>query len=143
VSNSQIDDFDQFQREKNLLLEQDRNKHLVYFSSLSVYRSNTPYNQHKKDMELLIKDNFPYYTIIRIEVIEWGRNPTTIHNVFRDNISKGYKSLIKDDFRYVVSIKEFLYWMSLIPLWERTEMNITGVRHSIQQIYDRVKQGTL
>jgi hypothetical protein len=143
VSDSSCTDASQFQREIDLLIKQDRNKHLVYFSSLSIYRSDSAYNQHKKLMEDVVRSNFPYYTIFRVEVIEWGKNPTTIHNVFRKMIAQGEEPVIQDTLRYLITKDEFQYWLNLIPLFEKHEMNAPGQPHAIQDIYDRVKAGTL
>ena len=55
VSNSKCEDETQYDREYKLLLEQPKDKHLVYFSSLSIYRSNNRYNKHKKAMEQAVE----------------------------------------------------------------------------------------
>lgn len=133
----------EFDRERQLLLAQDKNKHLVYFSSLSIYRDSNPYNEHKKKMERIVKANFNSYTIIRIEIISWGRNETTIHNVFRRKLGAGEPIEIRDTFRYIVNKDEFLYWLSLIPVGECSEMNIPGIRYSIKEILEMVKIGKL
>lgn len=70
VSNSQEHRESEYQREVDLLLEQPKNAHIVYFSSLGVLDGNSRYYRHKRDMELTIKSNFPLYTIIRIGNID-------------------------------------------------------------------------
>lgn len=142
-SDSNCTDTREFQREIALLHDQDYSKHLVYFSSLSIYRSNNDYNRHKKLMEDTVKRNFKSYTIIRVEVIAWGRNPTTIHNVFRTKLAQGEHIEVQNTFRYIVRKDEFLYWLSLIPVGEKNEMNITGQRHTIYEILQMVKKGEL
>lgn len=143
VSDSSCVDVDEFDREERLLMKQDRNKHLVYFSSLSRYRSDSEYNKHKRRMEFMVTDQFPFYTIVRVEVITWGRNETTIHNVFRKKIANAEEVQIRDETRYLLTKEEFQYWIDLIPKFERTEMNIPGKKYSIQEIYDMVKKGEL
>lgn len=144
VSDSSCTDEAQYKREIRLLLEQDRNMHLVYFSNLLMFRkSETIYCGHKIFMENLIRQQFPFYTIVRMEVIDWGKNPTTIHNVFRKMIAEGKEPTIKDETRYVLSKSEFQWWMKKILTGWRQEINVIGQMHSIQQIYDRVKAGTL
>src|SRR4029077_11085960 len=83
VSNSQEKRRSEYEREKKLLLSQDRHRHLVYFSSLSIFYTDTLYAQHKRRMESIIRKRFPHYTIVRLGNITWGTNPHTIINYFR------------------------------------------------------------
>lgn len=125
VSNSQEKREFEYEREVNLLNKQDRLKHIVYFSTLAVFYSNTRYAMHKRVMEKLIKDNFEYWTIIRIGNITWGKNLHTFINAYK---LKPY--VIKDEYRYVVGKEEFSYWIDLIPSWN-CEMNILGTRMKV------------
>jgi hypothetical protein len=143
VSNSQETDEDQYFREKELLLSQDRQKHLVYFSSLSIYRSNDRYNKHKKEMEDMVRHLFNSYTIVRVEVIAWGKNPTTIHNVFRKKIENKEPITVIDAYRYIVTEEEFTQWLDLIPVGEKNEMNIPGERFHVYDILKMVKDEVL
>ena len=144
VSNSQETDERQYERERALLLSFNyTSNHFVYFSSLSIYRSDNRYNRHKKEMEQLVRDNFKSYTIVRVEVIAWGRNPTTIHNVFRRKIEAGESITVVDGYRYVLTQEEFTQWMELIPVGERNEMNVPGERFHVYDILKMVKEGLL
>lgn len=143
VSNSAEDRESEYERELDTLIKQDPNKHLVYFSSLSIYRSNNRYNQHKKKMEGWVKQIFKSYTIVRIEIISWGKNPTTIHNVFKRKIENGEPITVIDDFRYIVTEDELNYWLDLIPVGEKHEMNIPGERFHVYDILKMVKEGVL
>ncbi len=134
VSNSNETRESEFQREKDLLLTQDRNKRLVYFSSLApFYNSTTRYAQHKKEMEELVKKTFKDYTIIRIGNITWGKNPHTLINYFREAKKRKEKIEVWDTYRYLINKKEFLHWIDLIPDWN-VEMNLTGTRMKVSQI---------
>ena len=133
VSNSQETRESEYTREKTLLLQQEKIRHLVYFSSLSIFYSDTRYAQHKLEMETLVKTHFPRYAIIRLGNITWGTNPHTIINSFREQIRNGEPLVIRDAYRYVVDKNEFLYWVSMIPSWP-CEISITGQRLSIEQI---------
>ena len=133
VSNSQETRESEYGREKTLLLQQEKIRHLVYFSSLSIFYSDTRYAQHKLEMETLVKAHFPRYAIIRLGNITWGTNPHTIINSFRAQIRNGEALVIRDAYRYVVDQNEFLYWVSMIPSWP-CEISITGQRLSIEQI---------
>ncbi|OHB92411.1 MAG: hypothetical protein A2Z57_12075 [Planctomycetes bacterium RIFCSPHIGHO2_12_39_6] len=133
VSNSSCTDWHQYQREKDLLLKQSKFSHLVYFSTLSIYYTDTPYTRHKKIMEHLVKDNFAVSTIVRIGNITWGRNPNTLINFLKAKIENGEPREVQDVFRYIINKGEFLHWISLIPDWT-TEMNLTGKQLKVSEI---------
>ncbi len=137
VSNSQEKRRSEYEREKALLLSQDRHRHIVYFGSLCIFYTDTLYAQHKKRMEKVIKENFKHYTIVRLGNIAFGKNPHTLINFFRAKIEKGESFEIKDTYRYIIDKEEFLHWVNMIPTWN-CEMNLTGRRMSIQQIIDEL-----
>jgi len=139
VSNSSETRQSEFQREIDLLLKQDPSYRLVYFSSLCVFYSDTPYAKHKKNIEDLVKNNFPRYTIMRLGNIDWGINPHTIFNSLRNKIKNNEPFEIQDTYRYIVSRKEFDHWIGLIPDWN-SEMNITGKLLSVQEIADQIRR---
>ena len=123
----------EYQREINLLLSQPE-KHIVYFSSLCVFYSDTPYAQYKRHMERLVK-GFTNWTIIRLGNITWGNNTDTLINHFREQKHRGEKLEIQNVYRYMVNKEEFLHWIDLIPPWN-CEMNITGRRMTVREIVD-------
>lgn len=129
VSNSQEDRESEYHREMELLLNQPRNRRIVYFSSLAVFYSDTRYTQHKLAMEAAIKNFFPAYNIVRLGNIDWGTNPHTLINYLRDNP----QTEIRDEYRYVIDKEEFLHWINLIPKWN-CEMNLTGHRMKVKEI---------
>ncbi len=135
VSNSQERRESHYNREKNLLLKQARKAHIVYFSSLAVFYGDNRYVQHKRQMEDLIKQEFPRYTIIRIGNITWGTNPHTIINFFRTQIKAGKPIKVQDTYRYIIDKDEFLHWIGLIPTWS-SEINIPGRRMKVKDIID-------
>lgn len=143
VSDSSCTNYVHFNRERNLLLSQPTNKHLVYFSSIGIYTGQNAYINHKREMEALIKDRFSSYTIVRLECIEWGKAPNTIQNYFRRMINEGKPVQILNIFRYVVSLEEFLYWMSIIPVGQKNEMNVLGTKKHAVDIYNAVRLGEL
>lgn len=135
VSNSAETRESEFQREKDLLLLQDRSRHIVYFGSLCIFYSETRYAQHKMQMEDLVKENFEHYTIMRIGNITWGTNPHTLINYFRGKRKEGEPFEVQDTYRYVIDKREFQYWISMIP--ERNcEMNLTGRRMKVSEIVE-------
>ena len=129
MSNSQETRESEYEREKDLLLKQDKTKHIVYFSSLAIFYSNTRYAKHKKTMELLVKTCFENYTIIRLGNITWGTNPNTLINYLKSHP----EAEIKDEYRYVCEKEEFLHWINLIPTWS-CEMNIPCRRMKVAEI---------
>lgn len=132
VSNSREIEESEYRREVDLLLEQDKTLHVVYFSTLASLYSETRYTRHKRYMEVIIKNNFPKYTIVRLGNISWGTNPHTLINYLRSHP----KAKIKDEYRYIVDKEEFLYWIGLIPEWNY-EMNITGERLKVRTIKEK------
>lgn len=133
VSNSQETDEEEYQREVDLLLEQPRDAHIVYFSSLAVLEGTSRYVKHKRSMEAMVKENFPTNTIVRIGNITWGDNPHTLINYLKAHP----EAEIRDEWRYIVDKDEFLYWVNLIPDWS-CEMNIPGRRLKVVDIVKEI-----
>src|SRR3990167_4253480 len=129
VSNSRETRESEYERERHLLLEQDKTKHIVYFSYLAIFYSNTRYTKHKKTMELLVKTCFENYTIIRLGNIVWGTNPHTLINYLKAHP----EAKIKDEYRYICDKEEFLHWLNLLPEWS-CEMNVPGRRMKVAEI---------
>ena len=136
VSNSQEKRESEYQREIDLLMTMDRNRHLVYFGSLSIFYSDSRYAQHKKQIEDLVKATFKHYTIVRLGNISWGKNPNTIINFFYNKLKNKEPIEIRDVHRYIVDKEEFLYWIDMIPDWN-AEMNITGQFLTTNQIIEK------
>ena len=128
----------EFQREIDLLMEQDKSKHLIYFSSLCIFYSDTPYAKHKRNMEGIIKNNFNNYTIVRLGNITWGKNPKHLFNFFRSKIKNNEPFEIWDTYRYPIDKEEFLHWIDLIPRFS-CEMNITGKPMKVSEIVEQIK----
>lgn len=133
VSNSQETRGSEYTREIELLADQDTSMHLVYFSSLCIFYSDSRYAQHKKMMEDIIKSNFKHYTILRMGNITWGKNPHTLINFIKNKIKNREPFEVQDIYRYVVDKDEFLYWIDMIPEWS-CEMNVVGRRMLVKDI---------
>ena len=133
VSNSREKRESEYDREKFLLLKQDRSKHLVYFSYLAIFYSDTRYTRHKLEMEKLIKLNFPKYTIMRIGNITWGNNPNTLINYLKNKMYRNEKLEIRDEYRYILDVDEFIHWINLIPPWS-CEMNVVGRMMKVEDV---------
>ena len=140
VSNSSCKDEKEYKREFNLLKTVPSDSHIVYFSNLGIYYKQDRYTQHKIDVEEYIRNNYKSYTIVRIEVCEWVKTPHTILNFFKTQLSQGIEPTIHDTTRYVLSLKEFLYWVRMIQPGVKNEMNILGRKLTIAQIIEEIKQ---
>lgn len=110
----------------------------VYFSTLSIYYSTSPYTQHKLKMEQLVRDNFYNYCILRIGNINWGDNPNTLLNHLRKDTSR-----IDDDFRYLIGRDELNHWIERIPIKGKHEMNVPGMRLTVTEIARMIKEDNL
>ena len=139
VSNSQETRESEYEKEKDLLLSQDSDGHIVYFSSLAVLFADSLYLRHKRRMEQLVKDTFKTYTIVRLGNITWGTNPNTIINFLTEKIKNGKPFEIQDVYRHLVDKDEFLFWMKAIPEWS-CEMNITGRMVKVSQIVKEINE---
>lgn len=132
VSNSGETRETEYQREIDLLLEQPRASHIVYFSSLGVFDRTARYFHHKRDMEIMVKANFPQNTIVRLGNIDWGDNPHTLINYLRAHPN----AELKNEYRYVCDKDEFQYWVSKIPDFN-CEISIIGKRMKVKEIYEK------
>lgn len=89
VSNSSKNDTKEFDREKTLLIDtiKSNNLPIIYFSSILVNTSNSPYYNHKLNMENVIKEHTNNYLILRIpQVIGIGGNKNTLFNFIKTSI---------------------------------------------------------
>lgn len=123
----------EYQREIVLLLSQDHKRHLVYFSSLSIFYKDSRYAQHKKQMETLIKVRFPRYTIMRLGNPVWSTNPVHLIPFLTQKLARGEEIQVQDVYRYPLELEEFIHWVKMIPDWS-CEMNITGKMMLVRDI---------
>ena len=130
VSNSSETNESEFNREKELLLKQDKSKCLFYISSISIddkdKLSNNRYLKHKLEMENLIKDNFQNYNIIRIGNITWGTNPNTFLNFIKNKIKNGEEVIIKDEYKFMIDKEQLTLLTDNLPLVGQNQLSIFG-----------------
>lgn len=115
VSNSSCTDPKQFEREYNLLKEQDRFKTLIYFSSIHVDQKFTPYFLHKLNMERFINMYFQNHNIIRIGNIDWGTNPNTFLNYLKHRIKHKLPVEIVDEYKYMITKNDLNMLVQSLP----------------------------
>lgn len=138
VSNSQETSHYQFDREIKLLTKVPTDLCLFYFSTLSIFYKRSPYVEHKKHMEQLIKDRFENYTIIRIGNILWGDNPNTFINYFKRMIAQDKPFKVLDEYRYLISKEELLLLTDNLPLIGRNEINVCGRIAKVQDVVNEL-----
>lgn len=121
VSNSLETDRFEFEREISLLNYVSghyKDKKLVYFSTCSIYdisKSESPYIQHKINIERIISDISDDFTIFRIgNAVGNGGNPNTLINFLKNAIESNKKiTLHKNAGRILVGaddIAEFIHY---------------------------------
>lgn len=138
VSNSQETSKYQFEREIKLLTKVPTDLCLFYFSTLSIYYKRSPYVEHKKHMEQLIRDRFENYNIIRIGNITFGDNPNTFINYFRRMIAQGKPFKVLDEYRYLISKEELILLTDNLPLTGRNEINVCGRIVKVQDVVNEL-----
>lgn len=134
VSDSSCTDVDQFNREKRLLsayYDPTDARALVYFSSIGVNFSNTPYFKHKREMEDMIRGWWKNYIIIRIGNIEWDTNPNTFVNYLKAHPC----AEIKDEYRYMLDKETFVMLCQNLPSQGKHELTVTS---HIKKVIDYV-----
>jgi hypothetical protein len=141
VSNSQETSKYQFEREIKLFSQQPTDVCVFYFSTLSIYFKNSPYVQHKKHMEQLIRDRYENYNIIRIGNITFGDNPNTFINYFRRMIAQDKPYKVLDEYRYLIDKDELLLLTNNLPLTGRNEINVTGRIVKVQEVVNELLNG--
>lgn len=132
VSNSQETRESEYRREVALLSRQPRNKRLVYFSSLAVFWSTSRYADHKRAMEATVKKYSKFYCIIRLGNIDWGTNPNTLINYLKAHP----EAEIRDEYRFIISKEELLFWINQIPPWN-VEMDCPGKMMTVKEIKEQ------
>lgn len=134
VSNSLCEDPHEFQREIDLLLSQPKDLCLIYFSTISQYYYESPYVNHKIQMEGIIRANFEHFNIIRIGNIDFGTNPNTFLNFMRRRKEQNLTLTIRDEYRYMISKEQILLITDNLPLTGRNEICIFGQMRKIKDL---------
>ncbi len=90
VSNSLNQNIEEFEREKNLLIEKlsvvDEKNKFIYFSTCSIPYVNSPYITHKIKMEDLVKQRKNFHIFRLPQVVGYSFNKFTLTNHIRNCI---------------------------------------------------------
>lgn len=134
VSNSGCEDMNEFYREVLNLSQVNPNPCLFYFSSISIYTSNSLYAIHKRTMEQMIRRNFANYNIIRLGNIDFGTNPNTFLNNLRGKKERGEPYEIRDEYKFMVSKEQLLLITDNLPLTGQNEISIFGEMKKVKDL---------
>ena len=83
---------------------------LIYFSSCGIILENSMYYSHKRNMELLIQNNFKKYIIVRLpQVIGKSNNNSTLINFLFNSIKNNIKiQLYNNATRYFIETEDLV-----------------------------------
>jgi nucleoside-diphosphate-sugar epimerase len=119
-----------FKREIDLLKEQDKEKKIIYFSSISVCddKDLKIYTQHKRNVEIQIHNLFLKYLIFRLpQVLGYGGNKKNLINYFKNKIKNEENVFIKNNVvRSVIDIEDVMYIVSEFINEENKVINFSG-----------------
>jgi len=121
-------------REWDLLKAQPKDKCLFYFSTISIFLKETPYTIHKLSMELLVKELFKDYNIIRLGNIEGDTNPNTFINYIQAKRAKGEPVEIREEVKYMISKQQLRLIVNSLPLKGKNEISIFGRMAKVKDI---------
>ena len=72
---------------------------------------------------------------MRIGNIDWASNP----NQLIPSIRMDRDFVARDEFRHIVTLDEFHYWIGMIPDWN-CEMNVPGERMKVIDVVKRYRE---
>jgi nucleoside-diphosphate-sugar epimerase len=111
VSDSLENNSVQFQREIDLLSQQNKALKILYFSTTSVFnpsKANSPYIKHKLNIENFIEDNYPDYIIIRLpNIVGNGGNKNNLFPyLYQTILNGGPVKIFKHAVRHLMSAND-------------------------------------
>jgi UDP-2-acetamido-2,6-beta-L-arabino-hexul-4-ose reductase len=128
VSNSRCTDENEFERERNLLIDLGKrniNEHCLFYFS-SIIKPLNHYGSHKIMMESLIDLYFQNYNIIRLGNIDFGTNPHTFINYIKAKLDKCETVEIKDEYKFMISKEQLLLITDNLPLKGKNIISVFG-----------------
>lgn len=137
VSNSSCQDPLEFLREEQLLLQQPKHLCCFYFSSIAIERSSTPYLRHKWRMENLVRKTFDNFNIIRIGNIDFGENPNTWLNYFKNMPQSMRHNYIKNEIRYLITKKDLRAVCAGLPLNSKRTIGVFSESGSVTDLLQK------
>jgi nucleoside-diphosphate-sugar epimerase len=119
ISDSSCNDIEEFKREQDLIekyLEIPGDKIFVYFSTISIYLKETPYTEHKQNIENIIKNSKREFFIFRVpQIVGFGGNQKNIFNYFKRCVKNKMKIKVYDVKRSLIDIDDLydIVWFIL------------------------------
>tara|TARA_R100000458_G_scaffold17345_3_gene15024 strand:- start:7475 stop:8152 length:678 start_codon:yes stop_codon:yes gene_type:complete len=119
VSNSLETDIFQFNKEREVILNAIKtypNKKFVYFSTVLIDSIDSPYYNHKKEMEQLVINNTKEYAIFRVpQLVSNTGNSNNLINHLKDKIVNGRKVVIYEGVkRSLLGIEDLVAIVNII-----------------------------
>jgi hypothetical protein len=136
VSNSQeTSPINTWLREAKLLLSfRDDDRMFVYFSSISIFTTDTNYTSNKRTNEWRIRSWFKNYTIIRLGNVWECTNPNTFINAYK---REPYKP--REELKYMISKKQLNFITDNLPSTGKHEISIFGELITVSECLKRAK----
>jgi len=147
VSNSNCTSSKEFEREEKLLkyvLEENKDKKFIYFSSCALSVNNydlNAYYKHKLYMESLIKKNSDNYYIFRVPQLFGDlKSHNTIINFFYNCILNNTSFHIYDDsYRYVIELNDVYKIVNYIVSTQSSKLTLDIANPYRYQVVEIVK----
>jgi nucleoside-diphosphate-sugar epimerase len=128
VSNSKENRSSEFEREETLIKEYiNINKKFIYFSTVSVVdgSKNSPYIEHKLNIEKFISENHNNYLIFRLPIVVGiNSNKVTFFNTIKNKIINNEVIDIYNVKRYLIDIDDLSSTLPII-IDDKNERNKT------------------
>ncbi len=128
VSNSKENRSSEFEREEKLIKEYiNINKKFIYFSTVSVVdgSKNSPYIEHKLNIEKFISENHNNYLIFRLPIVVGiNSNKVTFFNTIKNKIINNEVIDIYNVKRYLIDIDDLSSTLPII-IDDKNERNKT------------------
>jgi nucleoside-diphosphate-sugar epimerase len=110
VSNSREENDAAFEREKMLLLQvinENKNKIIVYFSSVEASTTSTPYYKHKSNIEDVIRNYAANYLILRLpQIVGISTNNTIFPSFVRSLYFRKKIRIFKNTRRHLIDVED-------------------------------------
>lgn len=124
VSNSKSTEISDFERERKLILSQDKNKKIIYFSTYSISDDSlrNEYIRHKINMESLVENNFEDWLILRLPtVVGYGGNDNNFFNYISNRLKKNLPiTIYENTYRSLLDVDD------LLPLLKNIIYNVSN-----------------
>jgi UDP-2-acetamido-2,6-beta-L-arabino-hexul-4-ose reductase len=133
VSNSLNTDNESFNKEKSLLLNvlnDNKTKKIIYFSSIMAGLINNDYYNHKIAIEEIIKDNSDNYIIFRLpQIIGNAGNKNNLFNIIKTSLLNNEEVIVYENvYRALIDIDDLVQLVNYLKdLINRQIINISNI----------------